>query len=116
MWRTAALALSLSAPATAIASGTPTGYGPCWDVATATEREIMRNESRGWTTADNPRSTAYGCSQGLLSTRRRYADDCGVSASTLSVEGQMCIFRSYIADRYGSASKALAYRRAHGWY
>ena len=123
----ATLALALSATTYAApaavaresraSNGMGRGDGPCIAVATPTERAIIRPESGGWPTADNPTSTAYGCSQALLAIRRRYAPRCGSrDPGTVNVAVQMCIFRSYVRDRYGSMDAALRFRRRHGWY
>lgn len=121
----AAAALSLavgnSLPAGATESrasrGMGRGDGPCMAIATPTERALLRLESNGWPTADNPDSTAYGCSQALLATRRRYVRRCGsTNPWTTDVHVQMCILRSYVRDRYGSTGAALTARRTKGWY
>lgn len=96
--------------------GMGAGWGPCANGATAAEKALMRHESMGWPTASNPTSSARGCSQALRSTRLRFAKVCHVSPDTLDVAGQMCILRSYVKVRYGTAERALQYRRKHGYY
>jgi hypothetical protein len=115
----AALTIVAATPAGAAESrasrGMGNGPGPCMAVATATERALMRHESNGWPTADNPDSSAFGCGQLLRSTRRaHYPHGCPIA--TTDVACQMAGFRSYYRSRYGSAERALAVRRARGWY
>ena len=80
------------------------------------EAAIIRRESGGRTTAKNPRSTAFGLGQLTIGNRVKYGSRCGSGASTTSRPAQMCMLRSYIRDRYGSAARALAFHRRHGWY
>ena len=80
------------------------------------ESIIVGRESRGLSGAKNPRSSAFGLGQLLSGNRAQYAPRCGTSASTRNPGGQLCMMRAYINDRYGSAARALAFRRSHGWY
>lgn len=89
---------------------------PCWSLATGTEQALMLHESRGWPTARNPRSSAFGCGQLLVGHRRRFAHACHTVASTVDPSASMCLLRSYVHMRYGTAERALAFRRKHGWY
>ena len=95
--------------------GMGTGDGPCIAVATPTEAALLRLESRGWPTADNPDSTAYGCGQLLRSTRRAHYP-AGCPIDTTDVACQMAGFRHYIRTRYGTTEHALRVRRTKGWY
>jgi hypothetical protein len=75
-------------------------------------REIIRRESGGDPTAQNPSSTAFGLGQLLIANRRRYmsnpsSTDCG---------DQIQAFNSYVSDRYGSHDRALAFHNRKGWY
>lgn len=96
--------------------GMGVGHGPCWPLATAAERALMKHESSGWPTARNPRSTAFGCGQLLIVNRRRFARACDTVASTVDPSSSMCLMRAYVRSRYGSTGRALAFRRARGWY
>ena len=80
------------------------------------EAAIIRRESGGRTTAKNPRSSAFGLGQLTVGNRVKYGSRCGSGASTTSRPAQLCMLRSYIRDRYGSAARALAFHRRHGWY
>ena len=116
----AAAALTIGTPFPALADsrasrGMGTGDGPCIAVATPTEAALLRLESRGWPTADNPDSTAYGCGQLLRSTRRAHYP-AGCPIDTTDVACQMAGMRSYIRTRYGTAARALTARRMKGWY
>jgi peptidoglycan hydrolase CwlO-like protein len=79
----------------------------------AAAAEIIRRESRGIPTADNPTSTAFGLGQLILSQRQKYipsnpnTTDCGL---------QYQAFKQYVMDRYGSFEAALAFHNSHGWY
>lgn len=90
--------------------------GPCLDLAVGVEKQIIWAESRGWPTADNPRSTAFGCGQLLVRQRRAYAPQCDAHHATLSVEQQMCMFRRYVEDRYDTPEKAWSFWKRKGWY
>jgi hypothetical protein len=107
--------LSITSPAGA-ENGMKKGYGPCWAIATEEERKIMRTESRGWPTADNPTSTAFGCGQLIAANRRRHAKRCATHPDTVNAAAQMCMFREYIRTRYGSTTRALYVKRAQGTY
>ena len=80
------------------------------------ESAIVGHESRGSTSAKNPRSSAFGVGQLLSGNRVKYAARCSTNAWTLEYTAQLCMMRAYIDDRYGSAARALAFRRSHGWY
>ena len=92
------------------------GPGPCMGIATPTEQALMAHESHGWPTADNPTSTAYGCGQLLAGHRARFAKRCATTPNTTNPTASLCLMRAYITDRYGTADKALRFRRARGWY
>ncbi len=114
----AALTLCTAGPSAAdsrASRGMGAGDGPCIAVATPTEAALLRLESRGWPTADNPASSAYGCGQ-LLRALRRAHYPAGCPLDTVDVACQMAGFRSYVRARYGSAARALAARRTKGWY
>ena len=116
----AAAALTLCAATPGFADsrasrGMGRGDGPCIAVATPTEAALLRLESRGWPTADNPASSAYGCGQ-LLRALRRAHYPAGCPLETVDVACQMAGFRSYVRARYGTAGRALAIRRSKGWY
>lgn len=94
----------------------PTGAGkfsPQQLGLSAAEWMIMRPESGGNTYAQNPRSSAFGLGQLILSNRKKYL---GRDYATTDARKQLMAFRSYIRDRYGSAEAAVAFRRTHGWY
>lgn len=91
------------------------GAGPCKAVATSLEWALMKHESRGWPTADNPRSSALGCFQLLAPMRRAHYPE-GCPADTLDVSCQMAGGRGYIEQRYGSTAAAVNHRRTRGWY
>lgn len=66
--------------------------------------ELIRRESRWDPNADNPRSTA----QGLFQVLRQQPG--------LSVEKQTTIGIRYIAHRYDTPCRALAFHDRKGWY
>lgn len=74
---------------------------------------LIGKESGGRTTADNPKSTAFGVGQLLLANRQKYL---GADANTTDYAKQLDAMRRYISDRYGSAEKAQAFHQQHGWY
>lgn len=90
--------------------------GPCIDLAVGAERRIIWVESRGWPTADNPRSTAFGCGQLLVRQRKAYAPLCDTHHETLDPEEQMCMFRRYVAERYDTPERAWSFWKRKGWY
>ena len=51
-----------------------------------------------------------------VGNRVKYGSRCGASASTRNMGAQLCMMRAYIADRYGTAARALSFHRSHGWY
>lgn len=112
----AALLPSPAFAASQASRGMGEGDGPCMAIATPVERRLIRRESRGWPTARNPSSSAFGCGQLLRANRIRFAKACGVHPDTLNVHGQMCLFRKYYMGRFGSAERALAHSRRYGWF
>lgn len=91
--------------------------GPCIELtASPAEKQIIWAESRGWPTADNPKSTAFGCGQLLFKQRRAYARVCDVHHETLDPEEQMCLFRAYVDERYGTPERAWSFWKRRGWY
>lgn len=77
------------------------------------EQWIIQRESGGRTTAKNPTSTAFGLGQLLLANRRKYL---GQDYATTDYNKQLGAFRSYVRDRYGSASAARAFWQKNRWY
>jgi hypothetical protein len=67
----------------------------------------------GWrTTADNPRSSAYGIPQALPGSKMAEAGpDWATNAAT-----QIRWGLGYIRDRYGSPCGAWSFKQGHGWY
>lgn len=82
----------------------------------AAERWIIMRESGNRTTADNPRSTAFGLGQLLISNRRRIGGILGYNPATTNYQQQLAMFRYYVKERYGTAERAQAFWRSHGWY
>jgi hypothetical protein len=76
-------------------------------------RSIIMAESGGDPTAKNPRSTAFGLGQLLIANRRHYM---GANAGSTSCSAQLGAFNGYVSDRYGTAERALSFRKKHGWY
>jgi hypothetical protein len=95
-------------------AGVQRGGGVC-DLSGTSQAEynIIMKESGGDPTADNPRSTAFGLGQLLLDLRQRYL---GANADTVDCGLQLKAFRTYVAERYGTAENAWAFWQAHGWY
>ena len=87
-----------------------------WGGLSYAEAVIIGRESRGRAAAKNPRSSAFGVGQLLAGNRVKYAPRCGVGARSIDYGAQLCMMRAYIDDRYGSAARALAFRRSHGFY
>lgn len=91
--------------------------GECYIYARSTaQAKIVYKESRGDPTAKNPKSSAFGCGQLLISTRRVYSKFCNGDPHTLDTEEQMCMMSAYIDDRYGSDDRALNWHRRYNWY
>ena|SRR3990167_6260436 len=82
----------------------------------ANERYILLKESGMNPRAKNPRSTAFGYGQLLLGNRLIYAKKCKTTHDTIEPTHQICMFRGYVADRYGSSVKAAEHSRKTGWY
>lgn len=80
------------------------------------EAEIIQLESSFNNKAKNKNSTAYGLWQGLESTRHKYGKLVGVEPNTDNPYKQIKMFRKYIADRYGTAEKALEFHHIAGFY
>jgi trimeric autotransporter adhesin len=94
-------------------------------------RAVLRDESRrrGWSAADwegvvklesggnpaavNPSSGAFGLGQFLGSTLAEYAPYGATSKNPVK---QIRAMGKYIADRYGTPTKALEHEHAYGWY
>ncbi len=87
-----------------------------WGGLSYAEAVIIGRESRGRAAAKNPRSSAFGVGQLLAGNRVKYAPRCGAAARSIDYGAQLCMMRAYIYDRYGSAARALAFRRSHGFY
>lgn len=77
---------------------------------------IIAHESRGKTTAKNPKSSAFGIGQLLIGNRQKYGKMFGVDPNTTDPDAQMKMMLQYIKDRYGSVDKAVAFHKSHGWY
>lgn len=77
------------------------------------ERWILTRESSLNPAAKNPKSSAFGLGQLLLDNRLRYL---GADYATTDPYKQLAAFRAYVADRYGTAERAMAFWRAHNWY
>jgi tape measure domain-containing protein len=82
----------------------------------AAESWIVDHESGNRTTAQNPTSTAFGLGQLLIANREHYGAILGVPANTTNYAAQLSMFRMYVRDRYGTAERAEAFWKAHGWY
>lgn len=80
------------------------------------ETRLVRRESGGRTSAKNPRSSAFGIGQLTTANRVQHGRRCRVHPNTRSRAGQLCMMRSYIRSRYGSADRALAHHLRRGWY
>lgn len=85
-----------------------TSGGSCQ--ATSTEMGIITPESGNSPSAVNP-AGYYGLGQLSAANVARYGGGLGSGYCR-----QLRAMRGYIADRYGSAGAALAFRQAHGWY
>lgn len=91
--------------------------GKCYNYSRSAEQTaLLKRESRGIHTADNPESSAYGCGQLLTATRIKYSRRCGTDANTNNVADQMCMMSAYIDDRYGSDERALNFWKRNKWY
>jgi hypothetical protein len=74
--------------------------------------ELWERESNWRTRAANPRSTARGIPQAMMSLNPDIATDEWMS----NPEAQIGWGLDYIGKRYGSPSKALAFHDRRGWY
>ena len=91
--------------------------GSCYTYArSAAVAAILARESHGSPSADNPRSSAFGCGQLLYGMRLKYGRALGINPNTRDPAKQMRIMHAYIDDRYGSDARALAFWRRHHWY
>lgn len=82
----------------------------------AAEKWIISKESSGNVYADNPKSTAFGLGQLLISNRQAYGRQLGFNPNTTNYNEQLAMMRAYIKDRYGSAEAAMRFWQANGWY
>ena len=83
------------------------GTGPEWDALS----RLIQKESSFNPNAQNPTSTAYGLFQFLNST---WAGTGFKKSSDPAI--QTAAGLRYIADRYGTPSRALAFHNANNWY
>ena len=74
--------------------------------------EIAWRESRFDSTAQNPRSSAYGLFQFTKPTRERYWSN---TDHVPPLEQTQTAIR-YMIDRYGSPRRALDFHNRNGWY
>lgn len=74
--------------------------------------QVIMSESNGTLTDTNPGSGAYGIAQ-FINGPSEYAQ-YGGDATTLT--GQLTAMANYIAQRYGTPSKAWEFHKLHGWY
>jgi septal ring factor EnvC (AmiA/AmiB activator) len=111
------LARQRAAAATRAGGGGPAagGSGRGCDLSgtSAAEGWIIRRESGGDPTADNPTSTAFGLGQLLLGNRILYL---GRDYATIDCGRQLWALGAYVRDRYGTAARAKAFWQANGWY
>lgn len=77
---------------------------------------VIEHESKGKTTAKNPKSTAFGIGQIIKSNRERFALVLGVSPDTTNYEDQLKMTKMYMRTRYGSAVKAKEHWEKHKSY
>lgn len=105
-----------SAPLTAQAPRKPVTLGV--DAAGGDALEwLIRKESSGKTTAQNPKSSAFGLGQLTIGNRTKYAAKLGFEdPGTTDYNQQVAMMKEYIKDRYGSAEKARQFHQANGWY
>lgn len=81
------------------------------------EAYILARESSFRTTADNPRSTAFGLGQLLYANRVNYGRRLGIrNPNTTDVNDQLRMFRLYVRSRYGNSRNAYNFWRSRGWY
>jgi len=52
----------------------------------------------------------------VVPNRDKYSAICGVGPNTTNPFEQLCMFRKYVVNRYGTAEKALEFRKIEGWY
>lgn len=85
------------------------GWGP--EQFTAIDA-IWTQESQWNPLAENPSSGAYGIPQALPGTKMStFGDDWRTNGRT-----QIDWGLDYMADRYGTPTKAWAFKKVHGWY
>lgn len=80
------------------------------------ERYIIMRESGNNVLAANKTSTARGLGQLLISNRKHYAPLCGAVYNTVDYDEQLCMFRAYVKERYGTSARAAEHSRRMGWY
>lgn len=74
--------------------------------------DVLINKESGWSnTIKNPNSTAYGIGQFLNSTWSSVG-----CVKTDDAKTQIDCTISYVKQRYGNPSKALAFHRLKNWY
>jgi hypothetical protein len=76
-------------------------------------QQIIRAESGGESTAQNPHSTAFGVGQLIVANRRALM---GSNYASTNCSDQIEAFKKYTIGRYGSFDRALAFRNRKGWY
>lgn len=94
----------------------PTGQGkftPQQLGLTPAESWILQRESGFNTYAKNPKSSAFGLGQLILSNRKKYL---GSDYATTDARKQLQAFRMYVHDRYGTADNAVKFWQTKGWY
>jgi hypothetical protein len=98
--------------ATLSAAATARGWG---GTELSALNEIIRRESGGSLTAQNPTSTASGLFQMINGTWRGYGGSTATAAQASAAE-QIRVGFNYIGSRYGSPSAALRFWDANGYY
>jgi tape measure domain-containing protein len=92
------------------------GFGGGGGGLSGPEKYIIMHESGGRTNAQNPTSTAFGLGQLIYANRAHYGRILGVSPNTTNYAAQLKMFRMYVHERYGNATNAANFWRAHHWY
>jgi hypothetical protein len=78
------------------------------------EAYLITKESHGDPHAKNGQH--FGVGQLNNNARKTYGDKVGCDPNTTNPDQQVQMFRAYVADRYGSAEKAMQHHKKNNWY
>lgn len=77
---------------------------------------LINAESSGRTNAKNPKSSAFGIGQLILSNRKKYGAQLGIDPNTTDADQQHALMDAYVKERYGTYDAAKSFHLANGYY